>query len=194
MGVGRKYKVLSQSNGNLTKIQQEAKVQAEFNSADGLPELQKTPPNHLDPVAKNEYKRIINSLGKLPLRNLDRVELEAYCSWYSIYKSESQKLIKLAKRMPALETNLEVAYEELQQAQLMGSAEIIKDAKANYGNANGWVEDAEFKRDRSISRMDKATKNIKGLASDLGLNVNSRMQMNMPKDEDKTKSLKDMFG
>lgn len=189
-----KYKVLSQSKGNLTKLQQEAKVQAEFNAADGLPELQKTPPKHLDSVAKNEYKRIINSMGKLPLRNLDRVELETYCSWYSIYKSESQKLIKLVKQMPALETNLEVACEELQQAQLMGSAEMIKAAKANYGNANSWVEDAEFKRDRSISRMDKATKNIKGLASDLGLNVNARMQMNMPKDESQTKSLKDLFG
>lgn len=192
--MGQKYKVLSQSKGNLTKLQQEAKYKAEFNAADGLPELQKTPPNHLDPVAKNEYKRIINSLGKLPLRNLDRVELETYCSWYSIYKAESQKLQKIAKQIPALEKNLEVAYEELQQAQLMDSTEMIKDAKANFGNANGWVEDAEFKRDRSISRMDKATKNIKSLASDLGLNVNARMQMNMPKDESQTKSLKDLFG
>lgn len=191
--MGRKQKLLSQSKGNLTVLQQEAKYKAEFNAADGLPNLQKTPPNHLDSVAKNEYKRIINSLGNLPLRNLDRVELETYCSWYSIYKSESMKLQKIAKQIPALEKNLDVAYEELQQAQLMDSTEIIKEAKINYGNANGWVEDAEFKRDRAISHLDKATKNIKGLASDLGLNVNSRMQMNMPKDEEKTNSLKGMF-
>lgn len=191
--MGRKQKLLSQSKGNLTVLQQEAKYKAEFNAADGLPNLQKTPPKHLDSVAKNEYKRIINSLGNLPLRNLDRVELETYCSWYSIYKSESMKLQKIAKQIPALEKNLEVAYEELQQAQLMDSTEIIKEAKINYGNANGWVEDAEFKRDRAISHMDKATKNIKSLASDLGLNVNSRMQMNMPKDEEKTNSLKGMF-
>lgn len=191
--MGRKQKLLSQSKGNLTVLQQEAKYKAEFNAADGLPELQKTPPNHLDSVAKNEYKRIINSLGNLPLRNLDRVELETYCSWYSIYKSESLKLQKITKQIPALEKNLQVAYEELQQAQLMDSAEAIKEAKINYGNANGWVEDAEFKRDRAISHMDKATKNIKSLASDLGLNVNSRMQMNMPKDEEKTNSLKGMF-
>ncbi|MCP8849174.1 P27 family phage terminase small subunit [Latilactobacillus curvatus] len=191
--MGRKQKLLSQSKGNLTVLQQEAKYKAEFNAADGLPNLQKTPPKHLDSVAKNEYKRIINSLGNLPLRNLDRVELETYCSWYSIYKSESMKLQKIANQIPALEKNLEVAYEELQQAQLMDSTEMIKEAKINYGNANGWVEDAEFKRDRAISHLDKATKNIKGLASDLGLNVNSRMQMNMPKDEEKTNSLKGMF-
>lgn len=191
--MGRKQKLLSQSKGNLTVLQQEAKYKAEFNAADGLPNLQKTPPKHLDSVAKNEYKRIINSLGNLPLRNLDRVELETYCSWYSIYKSESMKLQKIANQIPTLEKNLEVAYEELQQAQLMDSTEMIKEAKINYGNANGWVEDAEFKRDRAISHLDKATKNIKGLASDLGLNVNSRMQMNMPKDEEKTNSLKGMF-
>lgn len=191
--MGRKQKLLSQSKGNLTVLQQEAKYKAEFNAADGLLNLQKTPPKHLDSVAKNEYKRIINSLGNLPLRNLDRVELETYCSWYSIYKSESMKLQKIANQIPALEKNLEVAYEELQQAQLMDSTEMIKEAKINYGNANGWVEDAEFKRDRAISHLDKATKNIKGLASDLGLNVNSRMQMNMPKDEEKTNSLKGMF-
>lgn len=191
--MGRKYKVLDQSKGNLTVLQQEAKYKAAFNAADGLPNLQKTPPNHLDSVAKNEYKRIINSLGNLPLRNLDRVELETYCSWYSIYKSESLKLQKITKQIPALEKNLEVAYDELMQAHEIGSSELIKEAKINYGNANGWVEDAEFKRDRAISHLDKATKNIKGLASDLGLNVNSRMQMNMPKDEEKTNSLKGMF-
>ncbi|MGY0269959.1 P27 family phage terminase small subunit, partial [Limosilactobacillus fermentum] len=44
--------------------------------------------------------------------------------------------------------------------------------------------------------LDKATKNIKSLASDLGLNVNSRMQMNMPKaDEGKKKeSFREKYG
>jgi phage terminase small subunit len=62
---------------------------------DGIPKLQVTPPNHLDPVAKQEYKRIIASLGTLPLRNLDRAELENYCTWYSVYKNTSVNM-KLA--------------------------------------------------------------------------------------------------
>ncbi|MCI1699460.1 P27 family phage terminase small subunit [Liquorilactobacillus nagelii] len=147
--MARKQKLLSKSTANLTVLQQEAKFKAEFLAADGLPELQRTPPNHLKGAAKQEYKRIVQSVGKLPLRNLDRAELENYCTWYGVYKQISLEL-----------------------------SESDKDG-----------------RDKLISQLDKATKNIKGLASDLGLNVNSRMQMNMPKiDEDKPKSIKGVFG
>lgn len=110
----------------------------------------KTPPRHLDSVAKAEYRRIVDTLGKLPLRNLDRTELELYCTWYSVYKNT---LIKLKE-------------------------ETDPDEISSF-----------------VSTLDKATRNIKGLASDLGLNVNSRMQMNMPeKEDDKPKSLKERYG
>lgn len=92
--LARKQKLLSQSTGHLRVVEQEAKYKAEFMAADGLPELQKTPPAHLDKVAKAEYRRIISSIGKLPLRNLDRSELELYCTWYSIYKDASVQLNK----------------------------------------------------------------------------------------------------
>lgn len=50
-------------------------------------------------------------------------------------------------------------------------------------------------RDALIKTLDKATRNIKSLASDLGLNVNSRLQMNMPKEDKKgPQSLKERFG
>lgn len=50
-------------------------------------------------------------------------------------------------------------------------------------------------REGIIRTLDKATKNIKALASDLGLNVNSRLQINMPKDDKGEKqSLKERFG
>lgn len=146
--MARKQKLLSESTAHLTIVQQEAKYKAEFLAADGLPKLQVTPPRHLKGPAKQEYKRIIASLGKLPLRNLDRVELENYCTWYQIYK----------------ETSIELSDCDPEE------------------------------RDQLIARLDKATKNIKSLASDLGLNVNSRMQMNMPKVEDKTKpGIMEMF-
>ena len=112
--MARKQKLLSQSTGHLRVVEQEAKYKAEFMAADGLPELQKTPPAHLDKVAKAEYRRIISSIGKLPLRNLDRSELELYCTWYSIYKDASVQLNKeqskkrknIAKINNAIKTSL----------------------------------------------------------------------------------------
>ena len=143
-----KYKVLELSKANLTVAQQEAKLQAEILATDGLPELQKIPPSYMPPVAKQEYRRIVSSIGKLPLRNLDRVELESYCVWYATYRQ---------------------IVDEMTQDPL---------------------NDADH-----IGDLNKATTAIKGLASDLGLNVNSRMAMNMPKqDKNEKKSLKDVFG
>lgn len=56
------------------------------------------------------------------------------------------------------------------------------------------VEDPD-ERERMVRTLDKATKNIKSLASDLGLNVNSRMQMNMPKtDTTKKESFREKYG
>ncbi|WP_057820024.1 P27 family phage terminase small subunit [Schleiferilactobacillus perolens] len=147
-----KYKVLQMSKGNLTKKQQEAKLQAEILAADGLTPLQVSPPNHLDPIARQEYKRIIASLGKLPLRNLDRAELENYCTWYSVYKNTS---INMKHALSAGDEEEYYSY---------------------------------------VGVLNKATVAIKGLASDLGLNVNSRMAMNMPKEPKETQSLTDMFG
>ena len=149
--MARKQKLLSQSTGHLRVVEQEAKYKAEFLAADGLPELQRSPPAHLNKVAKAEYRRIVSSIGKLPLRNLDRSELELYCSWYSIYKETSEQL----KQVDSLE-----------------------------------------EAPKLISTLDKATRNIKGLASDLGLTVNSRMQMNMPSadKQEEHKSLREKYG
>ena len=56
------------------------------------------------------------------------------------------------------------------------------------------VDDPD-ERERMVRTLDKATKNIKSLASDLGLNVNSRMQMNMPKtDNGKKESFREKYG
>ena len=56
------------------------------------------------------------------------------------------------------------------------------------------VDDPD-ERERMVRTLDKATKNIKSLASDLGLNVNSRMQMNMPKtDTTKKESFREKYG
>lgn len=93
--MGRKYKVLEQSTGNLTKLQQEAKYKSEFLAIDGFQKLQPTPPRYLNGVAKQEYQRVINELDNLPIRMLDHAEFELYCFWYSIFKSSVQDLSKL---------------------------------------------------------------------------------------------------
>lgn len=148
--MARKQKLLSQSTGHLRIVEQEAKYKAEFLAKDGYPELQKSPPKYLDKNAKAEYRRIIQVIGDLPLRDLDHAELENYCTWYSIYKDTSRAL-------PS-------------------------------------VGDPD-ERERLVRTLDKATKNIKSLASDLGLNVNSRMQMNMPKpDGSKKESFRKKYG
>lgn len=193
--MARKQKLLSKSTANLTVLQQEAKFKAEFLAADGLPELQKTPPNHLKGAAKQEYKRIVQSVGKLPLRNLDRAELENYCTWYGIYKDISIRIQKYAVMIPEAEKELERAERRLKTADQDSDKETLKKIMAELKRASSDLDNLEFKRDTEIKHLDKATKSLKGLASDLGLNVNSRMQMNMPKtDEDKPKSIKGVFG
>ena len=86
-------------------------------------------------------------------------------------------------------------------------AYLDKDAKAELENYCTWysiykqttrtlssVDDPD-ERERMVRTLDKATKNIKSLASDLGLNVNSRMQMNMPKtDNNKKESFREKYG
>lgn len=148
--MGRKYKVLEQSTGNLTKLQQEAKVKSEFLAIDGFKKLQHTPPRYLKGAAKNEYQRVIDELDNLPVRMLDHAEFEMYCVWYSIYKNSVEEL-------------------------------------------NNLPDDQS--PDKLISRIHKATLNIKSLASDLGMTINARMQMSQPQDNDKdeSKTMKGMF-
>lgn len=88
----RKLKVLDNNKKHLTNEEKEIRKKAENLASDGLGELQVSAPNHMNSIAKAEYKRIINDLQKLPLRNLDRATLENYCIWYSVFKECSRVL------------------------------------------------------------------------------------------------------
>ena len=194
--MARKQKLLRESTGHLTVVQQEAKYKAEILAADGLPKLQVTPPNHLKGAAKQEYKRIIASLGKLPLRNLDRVELENYCTWYGIYKQISLDLPKITADIDYNHQKYDVFEKDYFKAVRDSDKDMIKGLKTSLKLYGGKIADLEVQQDKLIRNLDKATKNIKSLASDLGLNVNSRLQMNMPKADDQNdhKSLREKFG
>lgn len=193
--MARKQKLLRESTGHLTVVQQEAKYKAEILAADGLPKLQVTPPNHLKGAAKQEYKRIIASLGKLPLRNLDRVELENYCTWYGIYKKISLDLPKITADIDYNHQKYDVFEKDYFKAVHGSDKDLVKGLKTSLRVYGEKIADLEAQQDKLIRNLDKATKNIKSLASDLGLNVNSRMQMNMPKaEDDKEKhSIMEMF-
>ncbi|CAJ1186391.1 hypothetical protein CPEBRM1_ABPJDJAI_00887 [Companilactobacillus paralimentarius] len=148
-GKGRKYKILEQSEANLTKQQQEAKFSAEILASDGYKLLQNSPPNRLSGVAKAEWKRIIPDLKNLPVRSVDRAMVEQYCFWYS-------QFVDLSERLKTVDD----------------------------------IDD----RMKILGTLDKVSKNIRSAASEIGLTVDSRMRMNVPKQEDKPKTLADKLG
>ena len=92
--LGRKMKIVETTKSNLTKEEKITRKTIQEKASDGLEALQLTPPKHFDAIAKAEYKRVIEDLRKLPLRNLDRAVLESYCTWYAVYKEISRGLQK----------------------------------------------------------------------------------------------------
>ena len=90
---GRKIRPLATNKGHHINAEEKAiREQAEEMASDGFKSLDITPPDHLDKLAKVEYKRVAKEMKKLPIRNLDRSLLESYCTWYSIYKTVSRKI------------------------------------------------------------------------------------------------------
>lgn len=156
--VGRNLKIVENNKKHFTKEEKESRVNVEELASKDLTPLQKTPPKHFNTVAKAEYKRLINDLQKLPLRNLDRGVLESYCTWYAIYKDIDKRLNE------------------------MGYVILID---TDYGE--------QYVENPLIKTLERATKNIKGCASSLGLTVDSRMRIYMPPKEEKGKSIFDKF-
>lgn len=154
--MGRNLKLVETTKKHLTKEEKITRETAQNKASDGLEKLQITEPRHFNPIAKAEYRRIINDLQNLPLRNLDRALLESYCTWYAIYKETSRKLD-------------EVGY-------------FTNDP------------DKGIIPSPLILTLEKATANIRSSASQLGLTVDSRMKMFIPKEEEKSKSIFDKFG
>ena len=148
--MARKQKLLRESTGHLTVVQQEAKYKAEILAADGLPKLQVTPPNHLKGAAKQEYKRIIASLGKLPLRNLDRVELENYCTWYGIYKQISLDLPKITADIDYNHQKYDIFEKDYFKAVRGNDKNLIKGLKTSLSLYGGKIADLEAQQDNIL--------------------------------------------
>lgn len=164
---GRKIKLLDNNKKNLTKEEIELRKEAENLASDGFKELQNTAPRGLNSaIARAEYERIISDLKKLPIRNLDRVVIELYCTWYAIYR-EAQKDVE--------ENGIFAKVEDSETGEFV----ILRD-----------------KKNPSLTVMKEASAEIKSCASNLGLTVDSRMRMFMPKKEDgkKEQSVFEKFG
>ena len=155
---GRKLRPLATNKGHHISAEEKAiREQAEEMASDGFKSLDIAPPDHLDKLAKVEYKRVAKEMKKLPIRNLDRSLLESYCTWYSIYKTVSRKI--------------------------------------NEGGVTVYSEDRGYSIPNPlILTLEKATNNIRASASQLGLTVDSRMKMFVPKQEKKEETLFDKFG
>lgn len=145
----RPRKLLSAQSGNLTREQQEEKAKEE----EVLYNYEKLDfsyyPQGLLPQAFNEWERIGNFIGDLPISELDSNTMVRYCNYTVLYA----------------------------QAVEMVAAE---GAMTPEGKANPWVQ-----------AMNSYSKELKSAASDLGLNINSRLKIALP--NEKQKETKDPF-
>lgn len=149
--MGRKYKILQNSTGDLTRLRQETKWKAQMLAQDGFRELNDEPPAYLTGYAKEEYLRVVPEIKKLPVRDMDLTTLCLYCTWFSAYRE---------------------------------TLELIEQGVDQQERLDGYIY------------LDRITKNIKGLTSDLGLTVDSRMRINtdiLKNNEEKPKTMKELF-
>ena len=85
---GRPKKLLLNSNKNYTKeeIIEKERQEAELNK---FSKIDATPPDFLDDIAKEDYKRIIPHMQELPISKLDTGQIAQYCSFYSDFVKAS---------------------------------------------------------------------------------------------------------
>ncbi|WP_105989088.1 phage terminase small subunit P27 family [Staphylococcus agnetis] len=85
---GRPKKLLLNSNKNYTKEQiiEKERQEAELNK---FSKIDVNPPEFLDDIAKEEYKRIIPHMQELPISKLDTGQIAQYCSFYSDFVKAS---------------------------------------------------------------------------------------------------------
>ncbi|EAA0327022.1 phage terminase small subunit P27 family [Listeria monocytogenes] len=162
---GRKKKLTAVNKKHLTKEEKEERENVENKATDGFGELQETPPKYFNNLARNEYRRVVKEIKKLPIRGLDRGVLEQYCVWYSVWREAYDKYKKNGIYMTRsyLNKNQEVKY------------------YTDYSRKNP-----------AVGMMAEASAKIIQSASNLGLTVDSRMKIVAPEEKQES-SIFDMF-
>lgn len=147
--MARPRKLLNAQSGNLTKEQQEEKAKEE----EVLYNYEKLDfsyyPQGLLPQAFNEWDRIGQFIGDLPISELDSNTMVRYCN-YTVLYAQAVEMV------------------------------AVEGAMTSEGKANPWVQ-----------AMNSYSKELKSAASDLGLNINSRLKIALP--NEKQKETKDPF-
>ncbi|WP_375179919.1 phage terminase small subunit P27 family [Enterococcus rotai] len=173
---GRKLKVIEHNKKNFTKEEKERRKAIEDKASDGFSPLQKTAPRHLNPLARYEYERVVKDLETLPVKNMDRVTLELYCTWYSVYREAEKDIHEYG-----IFSHWEITEER-------------RDAITDQLSIETVIETDTTKKNPAISIMNEASANIIRCASNLGLTVDSRMRIYAPPQEEKKKSIFEKFG
>lgn len=172
---GRKFTVVENNKKNFTKEEKKQRETIQEKASADIKNLQKSAPKHLNPVARYEYERVWEDLQTLPVKNLDRVTLELYCTWYAIYREAEEKIKRDGIFMKVPYMN------ETKEEDGTVTKEVI------------YYEETS-RKNPAISIMNDASSNIVRCASNLGLTVDSRMRIYTPPKDEKPKSIFDKFG
>ncbi|EAC2431438.1 phage terminase small subunit P27 family [Listeria monocytogenes] len=173
---GRKKKLTAVNKKHLTKEEKEERENIENKASDGFGELQETPPKYFNNLARNEYRRIVKEVKKLPIRGLDRGVLEQYCIWYSVWREAYDNYKKSGIYMTRSYLS-EVVWET--------DGKKKKSQKVNY-----YIDYS--KKNPAIGMMAEASAKIIQSASNLGLTIDSRMKIVAPEEKEES-SIFDMF-
>lgn len=89
--MGRNRKSSDKVTGNYTIEQQESRKASE-EAINSLTPISLNPPDWLDEIAQQEYRRIVPLLKELPVASLDYSLVNSYCSAYSDLVRASKRL------------------------------------------------------------------------------------------------------
>lgn len=90
-GGGRKRQPLTLKQSYTPPDERKQREQAE-ESMKLLADIEVSPPDYLDDLAKQTWLRLIPEIKKLPLKYIDQSTLEQFCSFYSTYVQANQIL------------------------------------------------------------------------------------------------------
>lgn len=151
--MGRPRKLADKLDGHLSIADKEEREATEKNMED-LVDIDLTPPDWLDTVAKEEYERIVPLLKELPIKALDHGMVVAYCIAYS---------------------------------DLVRSTEELKNGPDVIETAHG----TKINQYHTIRR--NAIDKINSITPKLGMTVDARLKIFVPKPEEKSDPFKELM-
>jgi len=129
-------------------------------------ELQDTAPGHLDDIGRALWRKLVPDLKKLgTIKQIDTVNLEAFCSLYSTYRMAEDDVQK---------NGIFVSYEfDKTELDEETGLEVFTGKETKYDRS---------KKNPAYGIMNDSIKTLKSLAVDLGLSFDSRSGQLVPSD------------